>query len=329
MGIEDEIANLLIQGFSPTEIIQQGYKKSTVYKVHATHQRDPSSTYRGNWSFENIRLSKERYMPSEVTTIWCHLKNNTPYDFYVANVGIQPEWLSGRTRYPQNNSEWYPQEIRALLKPNNSKSITFSFPIPADLPLGDYTYTFGIEGQFMGTPTTSHISSFQIEWSEPSIIQVKHPKRGIKIFLSHSTKNLFLVRQIENFLDNFGYDVIIAEDIREPGVVLLEKFQRLIRESNLLLALLTSEGVNSTWVIEEVNYAQGINKPLLLFKEDSVPLESDLEWVEFSRYDHPDDIYRKVLESIQNIQKRTKGGGGLVVLGLLALFLLAVTSGES
>jgi len=314
---EEEIARLLHQGLSPIDVIRQGYKKSTVYKVYSKRSRDPSSTHKGNWFFENVRSSKERYLPGDVITVWGSLKNNTPYDFYVAKVGIQPEWMK---------DQWYSQDVRDLLKPNSSKQISFTLPIPSDLPLGEYTYTFGIEGPFLGATAISNISPYPIEWSEPNFFEIKYQKRGVKIFISYSTMNKSLIYQIESFLDNYGYDVIIAEDRKEPGVLLLEKFQRLIRESHLVLALWTDEGARSKWVIEETNYAYGIGKPLLLLKEENTKLQSELEWIEFSRNDPPNEICRKVTDAVQNIQHRTGGISPLIGLGLLGLFLLILGS---
>jgi len=316
MGIEDEIFKLLTQGYSPTEIINQGYAKSTVYKVYSNLQHDPSSTYKGSWYFENIRLSKERYLPGETITIRCRLKNNTLYDFYIANIGIQPEWI---------HNKWYPLEIRALLKPNNYRSIALTVPIPNELPLGEYTYTFGVEGQFLGSSNSPHVTPYNIEWSEPLIFEVKHPKRYVKIFFSHSTQNISLVYQIASYLDNYGYEVIIAENIQEPGAVLREKFQRLIRESRFVLGLFTHEGVRSQWVQEEVQYARSIGKIVLPLKERSVSIQSDIEWVPFSKYDPPDVINRTVLGAVENILQRA-GGFPWLGLGLLGLIVLALGS---
>jgi len=119
--------------------------------------------------------------------------------------------------------------------------------------------------------------------------------------------------------------VVIAEDIREPGVVLKEKFQRLIRESKFLLALLTEEGVRSQWVQEEVDHARSISKPLLLLKERSVSIPSDLEWVEFSRTDSPEVLNATVLGAIQKMLQRT-GGSPWIGLALVGLILLALGS---
>ena len=318
MGIEDKILRLLTQGYSPTEVIEQGFKKSTVYKVFSQLQQNPASTHKGAWYVEGIRLSKERFLPGEIITVRCRLRNNTPYDFYIANVGIKPEWMY---------DEWYPQELRALIKPNNSRPLTLTVPIPNDIPLGEYTYSFGVEGQFLGIGNVPQQSPYNMEWSEPAIFHVKHPNRFVKIFFSHSTQNLSLVYQIESFLDNYGYEVIIAENIQEPGVILREKFQRLIRESRFLLALLTHEGIRSKWVIDEVGYAQSINKPCLLLKERSVTMHGDLEWVEFSRDDSQEVINATVLRAINNMLQRT-GGSTWIGLALIGLILLAL-GGES
>lgn len=259
-------------------------------------------------------------MPGDSIMVWGNLKNNTPVDFYIFYAGLQPEWMK---------DQWYSQEVRDLLKPNSSKQMSFTIPIPSDISLGEYTYNFAVEGQFLGSKNATYASSNNIEWSEPLFLEIKYPKRGVKIFLSHSTMNKSLVNQIGSFLDNYGYDVIIAEDLNEPGVILRDKFQRLIRESHLLVALFTDEAARSEWVIEETNYAYEIKKPLLLLKERNLNLKSNLEWVEFSRNDPPTEICRKAIGAIQNIQSRTNDNiSPLIGLGLLGLFLLILGSSD-
>lgn len=319
MGIEDDILRLLSQGYSPSDVITQGFKKSTVYKVYSQFYQDPTSTHKGAWYVEGIKPSKERYLPGEMITVSCRLRNLTAYDLYVANFGIQTEWM---------HQEWYPLEVRSLIKPKSSRPFRLTVPIPHDIALGEYSYTFGVEGQFLGSTNVPQQSPFNTEWSEPSVFHIKQPKKFVKIFFSHSTKNKSLAYQIEEVLDNYGYEVVIAEDIREPGVVLREKFQRLIRESKFLLALLTEEGVRSKWVQEEVDFARGISKPLLLLKESSVSIHSDLEWVEFSRTDSQEVLNATVLGAIQKMLQRT-GGSPWIGLAIMGLILLALGENEN
>ena len=95
---------------------------------------------------------------------------------------------------------------------------------------------FGVEAQYL--PSTEH-QPLQTQWADPLVFHVKRPLTGVSIFFSHSTKDMTLVRQLEQQLDNNGVRVIIAEDKSEPGIELKRKFESKITESTIFLALLT------------------------------------------------------------------------------------------
>ncbi|HVP22424.1 MAG TPA: hypothetical protein VMS77_00775 [Conexivisphaerales archaeon] len=96
-------------------------------------------------------------------------------------------------------------------------------------------------------------------------------------------------------------DVKIGEDVSEPGVLLGEKSQRMIQESTIFLALFTEEGARSSWVIKEANYAQEIGKPTILLKEETANIETQVEWVAFSRYDSPEITLSKIMSAISAV----------------------------
>ncbi|MFX0093725.1 MAG: toll/interleukin-1 receptor domain-containing protein, partial [Candidatus Hodarchaeota archaeon] len=131
-----------------------------------------------------------------------------------------------------------------------------------------------------------------------------------------------LVRQLEEQLDNEGIKVIIAEDIREPGIDIEQKLRNKIRDCSMLIALLTENGVNSKWVAFETEYAKQINRHVIPFKEESVAVNSTIEWVPFSKYDPPQELLRKVIEAIT---KRTEQSPLAPILGLgILVFLLSL-----
>jgi len=177
--------------------------------------------------------------------------------------------------------------------------VRIDLPIPQDTALGEYELRFGIEGQYLGPGGTNGPT---IQWAEPLVLQVKSPRSGYKLFVSHSVRDMNLVRQIEKHLDANGIEVFIAEDIRTPGAVLEEKFRALIRDAHFFLALLTENGVGSEWVIKETNYAHEINKPMLLLKEREAQVASSREWVEFSRFDSQETILEKIELALEHLK---------------------------
>jgi hypothetical protein len=200
--------------------------------------------------------------------------------------------------------EWLAVDSRILLHPLEEKQFSIAFEIP-ELPLGEYALRFGIEGQHLPSMGGT-ASELQTQWSEPTYIHIKKPRTGYKIFISHSTKDMSLIRQLENYLDNYGIDPIIAEDQREPGSYLPEKFEQLIRENHFFLGILTKDSIRSEWVMHETNYALKITKPSILLVEEGAPVETSVEWTPF-RMDEPvESIVEKVFEDINKLKDKLK-----------------------
>lgn len=325
MGIEDEIRTLFSQGYTPQSILSsRQYKKSTIYKVYRELSTKQVPVTPPQW-YVNVTPPPEakRYLPGAMERFTCDIRNNANLDLYVTSTGMQPEWLHG---------QWHVCAERFLLRPGESRSVRIDLPIPQDIALGEYELHFGVEGQYLGPNSMANVST--IQWAEPFILQVKHPRSGYKLFLSHSVEDMHLVRQVENYLECDGIEVFIAEDIRTPGVVLEEKFQALIRKAQFFLALLTENGVRSEWVIKETNYAHEINKPMLLLKEREAQVTSSREWVEFSRFDPQETILEEVGQALDQLKQNPAGIPSaqavqpLILVGL-GIFLGAILSSAS
>lgn len=323
MGVEDDIRSLLGKGYSPQDIIRQGYRKSTVYKVHNSFAPEAVPVSLPVW-WVTWRLARERHLPGQVASFNYSIKNTSGMDLYVYRTGIQPEWLEER---------WYAQEGRFLLHPGDARNLAVNMPIPSDLALGEYEMRWGLEGQLVGIGAPLSSPTIQTQWTQPFILEIKKPLTGYGVFISHSTADMYLVRQLQNALDNEGIEGVVAEDSREPGIVLKEKFEAKIRDSHFFLALLTANGARSNWVIDETNYALSMSKPCILLKEREAPIDSPIEWVEFSRYDPPEAIVAKAQEALQIVRQRHYGfmpppNLAPLVLGVLA-FLFGLAAGKS
>jgi hypothetical protein len=310
MAIEDDIYSYLAEGYTPQQIIHQfHFKKSTVYKVYNERKLVISPVAPPPWSAEDISFDRGldgRYLPGDTATVHFKLVNQSPSDLYVVRAGIQPEWLQGQLG--QSQSEWQAQEGTFLLRPDRRKAFTFRVEVPGDILLGEYDLRFGIEGQFLSPLTTAssyrNSLSYYPEWSEPVVFRVQYPVTHT-VFVSHSTANMSLVRQLDCSLENYGIHCIIAEDIKEPGRDLHEKFYHYIDTSSFFLGLLTREAVMSQTALDEVNYALATNKPGIYLVEDGAGIQLPVEWAsKFSRYWPIDQFAAVVLEAIENIQQR-------------------------
>ncbi len=314
--IEDEIAKYFQQGFTPNQIIEKGYRKSTVYKVYQKVRSYSMQTTKPEWMIINIFPSEPRAIPGQSLSLKFQFQNTSKEDMYLYRTGIWFEWMESST--------WIAQEVKDLIKSGQKRYLNFLITVPDDIKLGEYTMIFGIEAQRLAM---KQIQPLQTEWTDPLVFCVKKPFKGTKVFLSYSTEDMTLVRQLEEQLDNEGIKVIIAEDVREPGVEIKQKLQKKIRDCSMLIALLTENGVNSKWVAFETDYAKQIGRPVIPFKEESVIIESETEWVPFSKYDPPEELLRKVMETI-NQKSGQSPLAPILGLGILAFLLLLFTGDQ-
>jgi len=300
-----------------------GYKKSTVYKVYNIVKAQWFPVSEPEWKVKNITFGKSRYMPSETAHVSFHFENTSGRDLYLYRIGIQPEW--GRL-----NQEWYAQEVRDLLKPRQERFFSFRIPVPANLDLGEYAIWFGVEGQYL--PVTDYQTQITTTWCDPPmILHIKHPTTRYQLFISHSTRDLQLIRALEARLDLYGIRTTIAEDIAEPGANIWRKITDKIQTSTVLLAIVTDSAARSEWVIKEINYASQIKKPILLLKEKYAQIESPIEWVEFSQNDNPDALFNKIMDGLRNMESRgllTSPIAGIIGLGILGLLISILFSGS-
>ena len=314
MSTEDEISNRLLQGYTPAQLIAEGFKKSTVYKVNQEIKSQLISTTKPEWAITSVAPSDPRALPRETRSISFQFENTSDKDIYLYRIGIWAEWME--------KERWVAQEVRDLVKSRQKRYFNLLLTVPDNIALGEYSMTFGAEMQFLHT---NEYQSKQTQWTEPNVFHVKKPLRNLCVFLSHSTKDMSIVRQLEKQLDNEGISVKIGEDTKSPGIDLKQKFEKMIQECPIFIALLTAEGVNSKWVLHETEYARQIKKPMILLKEENVSIQSDVEWVSFSRYEPPELLLKKIMEAINRVPMGS-GIAPIIGLGILALILGAALS---
>ncbi len=295
MGIQEEISKYLQEGYTPQQIINKGYRKSTVYKIYDTFKTYITQIGKPDWSIADIMFNNpnKRFLPLENISISFNFENTSDKDMYINRLGIWSEWFKP--------DEWYAQDVKDLVKPGQRRFFSFIIAIPGNVSLGEYELRFGVEVQYL--PAMGYQGqSLQTHLTDPIIIHIKYPLTGNKVFISHSTMDMSLVRQLENHLDNYGLGPIIAEDVQTPGALLREKFQAKIREATIFLVLFTENSINSKWVIEETNYAYSqTGKIIIPLKEENVHgIESDIEWIVYSKNEMPEIIFQKIMNGINS-----------------------------
>jgi len=98
------------------------------------------------------------------------------------------------------------------------------------------------------------------------------------VFIAHADEDLKLAKRLSDFLERIDVRGHIQQEIarygREP---LPERIKRMITNSKFLVALLTSHGISSEWVNQEIGYAIGTGVPIIPIKTEEVKLKGFIE----------------------------------------------------
>jgi hypothetical protein len=317
MLIEEQIRQLLLTGQSPKSVIEKGFKKSTVYKVYDSVKQFTNPVNLPKWTIEAIAFNNNgRYMPGNTAQINFYFKNNSDRDLYIVNLGVQPEWMI-------KQNQWIAQPLKELLKAGQRKFLSLSFGVPNNLPLGEYELYFGVEGQYLPVHNFED-TALTTQWSDPKIINVKKPSTGVSIFLSHGVQDSYLVQQLANSLDNNGINVLLPEEEVRVGTNIQQTIANMINSCNVFVALVTESSAGSPQVNLEIQHAKNMNKPLILLREQSVPVTLDYPWIVFSKEEHIDKILQTIMSSIQNLPRNAGVDSGIAALLGLALIGIVI-----
>lgn len=89
------------------------------------------------------------------------------------------------------------------------------------------------------------------------------PSELFKVFLSHSEKDRLLTWRIRETLDRLHIRTFVYEYYRLGGSNRFERIKENIRNAPHFVALLTSNGLASQWVNQEIGFAVGVGKSII------------------------------------------------------------------
>ena len=327
MGVEEEIAHHLAEGASPAELIDQGYRKSTVYKIASRDRSTLEVVTRTAWHVNlSPNLSTTYAAPGKSIALVPTIQNTSTTTLFVTRWGIMPAWLISQ-------NAWWSQDEEFALAPGQSRRLkSLNLPVPPDLPYDEYELVFGAHISGVD-PVTRAILPSSIQWaSPPLLLRVQLRPTGKSVFVSHSVADLPDVRRIARYLENHGIEAIIAEDEPDPGVLLDVadggKFAREIDRSAVVLVVLTKEASESEWVQKEINYALGKGKPLIVMKEAQLKISWSREYIEFSRSESQPQLMARIYNYIsKKIQAEPQLGLIAGILGAALVFGVGVMAG--
>ncbi len=273
-----------------------------------------------DWMIENCRFDKanERYLPGENVTLSFDFKSLSYGDMYVANIGIQTDWMI-------IDGTWYYQPVNNLINPGQRRTFAFSFPIRDVLALGEYKLLFYVEAKHFPARNPSE-ETLTTMWTT-IIVNIQYPITGEEIFLSHSINDKQLILELKNQMDNYGIKVGIGEDEHEPGIRLQDKFKHMIDRCTIFIAILTDVAMRSEWVLRETNYAAGIMKPCILLKDESISIATELEWTSFSKHGSSVEIFQIMMTAVDRIRQRNQNLLNSPIVGILGIAIASFLAG--
>jgi len=271
MGIEEQIALRLQQGSTPRDLLAEGFRKSTVYKVAESlrSQRAPIPTPLVGVQME---CDRDRYLPGEAAQVSFVITNSSVADLYVFQAGVRPEWLEP--------DQWIPTGVRKLVGSGDSLTVRLLLPIPSHIALGEKELLFGIQGQWVGPRTASPAN--EMMWTGALLLPVQRAPNGSSVFIAHSVADMALVARLERVLDDNGIATIIAG----PDVNL-----QALDRADFLVALIT-HSIRLQEALSEIARAAASRKELILLRDVTLagvspPELAGLGWtdLDFSRQD--------------------------------------------
>lgn len=153
-----------------------------------------------------------------------------------------------------------------------------------------------------------------------------------QVFISHSVKDVEIIKKIAENLSNHDIYPYIAERDLNPGIELSKKIMKQIDASDYFILVYSKNGKESEFVIQEVGYWLGKHKiyNLIPLVEKGVTPEGflkDLEYIEF----FPDTPEIGILNatnylnrSIKNDRRKKVIKTGIFILGLVTLIILGI-----
>ena len=151
---------------------------------------------------------------------------------------------------------------------------------------------------------------------------------GYSVFFSHSLRDGRLASWIADNARAIGVQVYLCERDPRPGQLLAEKVQERIEACDAVIALLTQNGVGSTYVQQEIGYAFGKQKRIIPLVSSGIQVKSlamlqGVEWLEFDPEKSGASLGR-LLEFLANLKSaKERDRAALFAIGGLVLVALA------
>ena len=111
------------------------------------------------------------------------------------------------------------------------------------------------------------------------VVPFDRDRRRRRVFVSGSHRQIELLRQIAGLVEQAGYESWFAEKEIAVGDTIVDVISKAIDESDCMVAVVTDESAESSWVLFEIGRAWGARKKVLPIRVGNAALPSDLAGV--------------------------------------------------
>ena len=125
----------------------------------------------------------------------------------------------------------------------------------------------------------------------------------IRVFVSYAHEDSLVIDIIQSHLAAAGYDIWIDRELIAGGELWRARIVEAIENSDVFLLMLSSNSVKSKHVLQELNIADGENKPILpvLIDAAEIPREMKLQlaglqaiMLEVNNFSNIDGLYKSI-----------------------------------
>ena len=154
----------------------------------------------------------------------------------------------------------------------------------------------------------------------------------MKVFLSHAIADKDLISALTKRCSKNGLQLLVAEHSIGVNKTISEKIELMIRDSEIALFLLTTNGDESKFVQQEIGYVQSIKKPALYIVQKGKQVTGFAYGRDYIELDpeNPDEAIKKALnrlllhwKKLQEIEIQERKNAGLFIAALVAFALIA------
>lgn len=148
---------------------------------------------------------------------------------------------------------------------------------------------------------------------------------GFHVFLSHSTSDSNWVGWIANHATGVGLSVYLFEHDPQPGVLIADKVKAQIDRCDAFVVFVTANSVRSTYVQQEIGYAEKAQKPVVPLVQPGIPGEllgmlQGREYIPFD-FSHPHKSIQTLVASLERM-RQVRDRQQLIALGALGLLVV-------